>query len=94
MLIIRLNLDSVLLFLHNSKLAYWNLEVLVFEQRDNRNFRGETSRSSAEKEPTTNLAHIWYELRNRTRATSVGCECSPPRQPCSLNLLESILLEP
>ena len=30
MLIIPLNLDSVLLFLHNSKLAYWRLQVKDF----------------------------------------------------------------
>ena len=28
MLIIPLNLDSVLLFLHNSKLAYWTVRVI------------------------------------------------------------------
>ena len=33
MQIIPLNLDSVLFFLHNSKLAYWNLEMLILDER-------------------------------------------------------------
>ena len=47
----------------------WNVEVLVFEERG--------KPLKAEKEPTTNLAHIiMVRAQNQTRATSVGGKCS------------------
>ena len=44
----------------------WNLEVLVFEERGKPGVPGGKP-LGAEKEPTTNLARIWSELRIKPR---------------------------
>ena len=54
----------------------WNLEVLVFEERGKPRVPG-VKPLGVEKEPTTNLAHIWSELRIEPEATSVG-DCTSP----------------
>ena len=62
----------------------WNLEMLVFEERGNRNTRRKTSRSKDENQQQTQPTSD-EESRNRTWATLVEGECSAPslRHPCS-----------
>ena len=45
---------------------YWNLEVLIFEQRGKPE-NPEKNLSEQSREPTTNSAHIWYRVRESNR---------------------------
>ena len=58
----------------------WNLEMLVFEERENRSTRRETSRSKDENQQQTQPTYD-AESGNRTQATLVGGECS---QHCAI----------
>ena len=72
----------------------WNLEVLVFKEREKPEYP-EKNLSEQGREPTTNSTHIWktcvVDAIIRTQATLVGGECShqlsPMCHPFSLTVL-------
>ena len=61
----------------------WNLEVLVFKERENRSIRRKTL-SEQGIEPTTNSTHIWCGRQDSNQG-HIGRRraLSPLRHPCS-----------
>ena len=74
MTICRWHIHIVILRLPDSW-SNWNLEMLIFEEKGKPEYP-EKNLSEQGREPTTNLAHIWFDAGIWTRATVVGGECS------------------
>ena len=65
----------------------WNLEVLVFEEREKPEYP-EKNLSEQGREPTTNSAHIWRRRRDLNPGHIGGTRVlSPLRHPCSPSLI-------